>query len=279
MKKLKLPSLLSLAPQSKSRKPMNKLQAHASRLTQSAYDDYEEPTTKLSTAFVVVLVLHLVAVGGIYAFHSIKAKRREADGTAVTAKAVTAKAATPAPAATAATPAPAANVAVSSAAVSSAAVVNSPKTAAAVHAAGVPSPAPGAASNGAAAPKVASPHTRGENSASHLPPPVGPSAVIPAPKPPVQSPQSSTSVAAKAQPPSVVPVKAVAVVPAVVPAGGAAAESAHRTYTVQKGDNPVAIAKRMGVGYEEMLKLNGIEDPKKLQIGQVLKMPAKKQAN
>ena len=81
MKKLKLPSLLSLAPQSKSRKPMNKLQAHASRLTQSAYDDYEEPTTKLSTAFVVVLVLHLVAVGGIYAFHSIKAKRREADGT------------------------------------------------------------------------------------------------------------------------------------------------------------------------------------------------------
>lgn len=244
---------------------MNKLQAHASRLTQSAYDDYEEPTTKLSTAFVVVLVLHLVAVGGIYAFHSIKAKRREADGTAVTAKA-----ATPAPAATAATPAPA---------VSSAAVVNSPKTAAAVHAAGVPSPAPGAASNGAAAPKVASPHTRGENSASHLPPPVGPSAVIPAPKPPVQSPQSSTSVAAKAQPPSVVPVKAVAVVPAAVPAGGAAAESAHRTYTVQKGDNPVAIAKRMGVGYEEMLKLNGIEDPKKLQIGQVLKMPAKKQAN
>ena len=255
---------------------MNKLQAHASRLTQSAYDDYEEPTTKLSTAFVVVLVLHLVAVGGIYAFHSIKAKRREADGTAVTAKAVTAKAATPAPAATAATPAPAANVAVSSAA-----VVNSPKTAAAVHAAGVPAPAPGAASNGAVAPKVAASPTRGVNSASHLAPPVGPSAVIPAPKTPVQAqtPQSATSVAAKAQPPSVVPVKAVAVVPAVVPAGGAAAESAHKTYTVQKGDNPVAIAKRMGVGYDEMLKLNGIEDPKKLQIGQVLKMPAKKQAN
>jgi len=266
MKKLKLPSLLSLAPQSKARKPMNKLQAHASRLTQSAYDDNEEPTTKLSTAFVVVLVLHLVAVGGIYAFHSIKAKRREADGTAVIAKA--------------ATPAPAANSA-ASAAVSSAAAVNSPKTAAPVHSAGLPAPAPAAASNVATAPKVVSSPNRVEHSASHLAPPVGPSAVIPAPKTPVQSqtPQSSTSVAAKAQPPSVVPVKAVAAVPSVLPVGGGPADSAPKTYTVQKGDNPVAIAKRMGVGYEEMLKLNGIEDPKKLQIGQVLKMPAKKQSN
>jgi LysM repeat protein len=53
-------------------------------------------------------------------------------------------------------------------------------------------------------------------------------------------------------------------------------ESAQRTYTVAKGDNPVTIAKKMGVSYEELLKLNGLENPKKLQIGQVLKVPAKK---
>jgi hypothetical protein len=39
-------------------------------------DDYDdEPQTKLSSAFVVVLILHVVAVGGIYAFNSIKAHR------------------------------------------------------------------------------------------------------------------------------------------------------------------------------------------------------------
>jgi LysM repeat protein len=38
----------------------------------------------------------------------------------------------------------------------------------------------------------------------------------------------------------------------------------------------VSIAKKMGVSSEELLKLNGLEDPKKLQIGQVLKVPAKK---
>jgi LysM repeat protein len=46
-----------------------------------------------------------------------------------------------------------------------------------------------------------------------------------------------------------------------------------------KGDNPVVIAKRLGVSEEELLKLNGISDPKKLQIGQELKIPAKKGAN
>jgi membrane-bound lytic murein transglycosylase D len=59
-------------------------------------------------------------------------------------------------------------------------------------------------------------------------------------------------------------------------AAPASAETASRTYTVAKGDNPVSIAKKMGVSSEELLKLNGLEDPKKLQIGQVLKVPAKK---
>ena len=44
------------------------MRATARRASPQAFDDYdeEEPTTRLSSAFIVVLVLHLVAVGGIY---------------------------------------------------------------------------------------------------------------------------------------------------------------------------------------------------------------------
>lgn len=281
MKKPKLPNFRSLLPQPKARKPMNKLQAHANRLTPSVYEDYEEPTTKLSTAFVVVLVLHLVAVGGIYAFHSIKAKRREADGTSTALKtsapapqsAVAAIPVPAKPAAPAATPPPAV------------------ASAAAAHAVASPIAAPVATRAVATPPKP-------DNAVSHLPAPAGPSAVIPAQKPsPAPGTQTAATqpsvgaqtgpggnvagntVSAKAQPVSVTPVKAVAVVPAVQPVAVVAVDATPRTYTVVKGDNPVAIAKKMGVSYDEMLKVNGIEDPRKLQIGQVLKMPAKKQGN
>jgi LysM repeat protein len=45
------------------------------------------------------------------------------------------------------------------------------------------------------------------------------------------------------------------------------------TYKVEKGDNPYKIAKKFGVSYQELLTLNAIEDPTKLQIGQELKVP------
>ena len=47
------------------------------------------------------------------------------------------------------------------------------------------------------------------------------------------------------------------------------------TYKVEKGDNPYKIAKKLGVGYQELLKVNSIDDPTKLQIGQILKVPGK----
>jgi LysM repeat protein len=47
-------------------------------------------------------------------------------------------------------------------------------------------------------------------------------------------------------------------------------------YTVAKGDNPVKIAKKLKVSESELLALNGIDDPRKLQIGQKLLVPAKK---
>jgi len=51
------------------------------------------------------------------------------------------------------------------------------------------------------------------------------------------------------------------------------------TYTVVKGDNPVSISKRLRVSQEELLKLNKIDDPKKLRIGQKLRVPVKLRAS
>lgn len=48
-----------------------------------------------------------------------------------------------------------------------------------------------------------------------------------------------------------------------------------KTYTVKKGDSAVKIARDHGCSYEELVKLNNIKDPKKIQAGQVLKLPVK----
>ena len=238
MKKFKLLSLKNLVPQSKVTKQRRPATRLAARLTQPAYDDYEEePTTKLSTAFVVVLVLHLVAVGGIYAFHSIKAKRREADGTAITASVNPQKEAGAKVDAAAKTPA-----------------VGAPAAQAAV----VPATGPSAA---AVAAKVAVAQALEKG-------PAGPSAVVPQPAKPAPM-GAGTAGAAHAG------AAATAKAPAGAPAHGASGEATQKTYTVQKGDNPVAIAKRMGVNYDELLKLNGVDDPKRLRIGQVLKLPVR----
>ncbi len=55
--------------------PRKKLRAAAQRSSAKyAEEDYsaEEPNVKLSRAFVVVLLLHVVAVGGIFAFSALK---------------------------------------------------------------------------------------------------------------------------------------------------------------------------------------------------------------
>jgi LysM repeat protein len=45
-------------------------------------------------------------------------------------------------------------------------------------------------------------------------------------------------------------------------------------YTVVKGDSPYKIAKKFKITPDELMKVNGITDPKKIQIGQKLKIPA-----
>src|SRR5215475_1222840 len=49
--------------------------------------------------------------------------------------------------------------------------------------------------------------------------------------------------------------------------------SSGKTYVVKKGDNPVGIAKRLKVSYSDLIALNHIDDPRKLQIGQKLLVP------
>ena len=48
-----------------------------------------------------------------------------------------------------------------------------------------------------------------------------------------------------------------------------------KTYVVAKGDNPVTIAKKFKVSYDDLLALNHIDDPRKLKIGQKLLIPEK----
>jgi LysM repeat protein len=50
---------------------------------------------------------------------------------------------------------------------------------------------------------------------------------------------------------------------------------APKTYVVAKGDNPVSIARKLKVPYDDLMTANHIEDPHKLQIGQKLLIPIK----
>jgi LysM repeat protein len=50
---------------------------------------------------------------------------------------------------------------------------------------------------------------------------------------------------------------------------------AAKTYVVAKGDNPVTIARKFKIPYDQLLAANNIEDPHKLRIGQKLIIPTK----
>ena len=57
-------------------------------------------------------------------------------------------------------------------------------------------------------------------------------------------------------------------------AKSSAVEDSGKIYTVVKGENPVTIARHLHVSYDALLELNQIDDPRKLQIGQKLHIPA-----
>ncbi len=59
----------------------------------------------------------------------------------------------------------------------------------------------------------------------------------------------------------------------VPPDASKAVADSGKTYVVVRGDNPVTIARKLHVSYDALLALNSIADPRKLQIGQKLRLP------
>jgi LysM repeat protein len=259
---MKTPKFLSKLSAVLTPRPKKKLQATA-RAARQVMEDYdsEEPTTKLSSAFVVVLILHIVAVGGIYAFNSIKASRRDretASQPAQVAAPVSPKSAAPgdAPAA-----APTANggATVSARKVEAAALTPVAANFKAPVGRQYEVKAGDNLTKIAFAYSVSSADLMAANQLKEgalLRP--GQLLIIPAAKtiarPAVEAPKPATTA------------KQVDIAPTKTTPG---------LYTVKKGDTLTSIARGLGVSSEELSKANKITDPKKLQLGQVLKVPRK----
>lgn len=271
MKMPTLPKMPKMPRLPKLPKPQPKrLNASARRAAQPAFEDYdEEPTTRLSSAFVVVLILHVVAVGGIYAFNSIKAHRRGNEAGALAQPADTARSTAPAQAAAANT-APEIQRPVERTPV--AAPEPPPTRITPVSGSRVYHVRSGDTLSGLAAQYGVTvedfQQANGLKSVSDIR--VGQALNIPSPSAKkTETARVSTPEPAKAS--SVAARKTQSTSKAATPASSAS----YQTYTVKKGDNPVAIARKFKVSYESLLKLNKIDDPRRMQIDQVLKIPNK----
>ena len=214
---MKIPLFSKLTAKSRGRKVVR---ASAARAARGHADDYYEmePNMKLSHAFMVVLILHIVAVGGIFAFNHINARKSTGPNLLSNLSDRIAQA-TGAGASTAAAKAPVVPAA-------PAAPVRQPGDA--------DDPLPLVTSDSATAGTLVQ--------------------TAPAAPAPVAKKEPAPAVAAKAP---------------------SASGPVPDTYKVEKGDNPYNIAKKFGVNYKELLTLNGVDDPTKLQIGQELKIPKK----
>lgn len=56
---------------------------------------------------------------------------------------------------------------------------------------------------------------------------------------------------------------------------GSGTSELEKYYVIQRGDTPASIAKKLKVNSADLLKVNNIDDPRKLQIGQRLQIPSK----
>ena len=270
------------------------------------FDDNDgggEPNMKLSHAFVVVLLLHILAVGGVFAFNSLKSRNISPDRAKAAPAAAAAK--TSSPDVVTAGPAQAA---AGSPSVPSTATGKAPAKSGAAEAVGATYTvvAGDTLTRIASAQKTTVEAVEQANGIeSNTAIRVGqvlkipskaapaPAKIVPRQEPVVAKtadvkPAPVVAKAAEAKPAPVIakttePAK---VVPAVktgeTPAKPAAATAAkeepkaaasEKTYTVAKGDNPYSIAKKLKVSYNELMKANAIADPTKLQIGQKLMVP------
>ena len=89
------------------------------------------------------------------------------------------------------------------------------------------------------------------------------------------SPSAAVSEAPPTEPPSATEPPATSPEASVAPSPASSAEPATSgaTYRVKSGDTLSAIAARFGTTTRILVRLNGITDPSRLKIGQVLKLP------
>lgn len=292
MKMIKVPRPPS--PRRTPRRMLRPLQARTAAAREEDFEEYDaqaEPSMKLSHAFIVVLVLHVLAVGGVFAFNTLKttqaapgkksapiAEKNVEKSTEPVAKAPVQAAPAAAPAAAAmkpaAKPADAAADAHTVAAgdtitriatqhkttVEAIEKANGLEPTATIRVGQVLKiPAKAAAAKPAEAPVMAKAAPANE-AAVTAKPAASPAAVA---AKAAASPTAKTAASPAAKPDAAQP-------PAEAPAKPAAAGS---TYTVAKGDNPYSIAKKLKVSYNDLIKANKIDDPTKLQIGQQLVVP------
>ena len=237
------------------KKRLNATARTAPRAAMSDYDA-EEPTTKLSSAFIVVFILHVVAIGGIYAFNGIKASR----GSNAPAPAVSKDA--PKTAATSDAKAPALVASAAKTAVAHPADTGANATPATVPTVKAPAQKQYQVVAGDNPTKIAfaysikpdellAANNLKEGAILHQ----GQMLTIPTPKPAAKPPVAE------------VPAKQTDVPPTKTTPG---------LYHVKKGDTAFSIAKTYGLKPEEILAFNKITDAKKIQLNQALKIPPKK---
>ncbi len=298
-----------LAPRRMARRMVPRKVLHArAAASEEDFDEIEgesEPNMKLSHAFIVVLVLHVLAVGGVFAFNTLKTKQlipdRAAKAASVKTEAAQASQQAAEAAAPAEKPAPAeqptytvvagdtlkkiasrhktsieaiekANDITSTTTIRVGQVLRLPASASVKAVATQAKPAPPAApaAKVASAGVVAPLPVAKTQAISHTPSKPAASKDAGAAGPSAKSAELKAPKASDAK--SAEPKAAPAAEPKTA-ASAATSEDSAKSYVVASGDNPYTIAKKLKISYSDLLKANKIDDPKKLQIGQKLIIP------
>ena len=304
--------------------PQAKRKTHRLSANVTGEEDWEvdEPQIRMSRAFAVMLILHLVAVGGLFAFHVFGKDDREAEGIATRHAH---EKSTPPPVAVTSAPVPAAPVIPRAEIVLDEPVAQpaeqlhllkageSKSLIAAKYGITVSELEEANIQSGfnAGDKLVIPPPLRVIGALAKSAPPVNPpvaliaatpseeighqdfaikegwknpyapvepaeleaAAPAPAPAPVVRAVPQTEDLEDAATPPAK---NKVAVAPAPVAAAKPKPATGSRSHVIGKGDTIYNVAKRYGISPNEVMRANGISDPSRLQMGQVLKITVKR---
>lgn len=254
------------APQRPNRRLVPRKRLHARAASgRDEIDDYEseaEPSMKLSQAFIVVLILHVVAVGGIYGFNKLKETSAKPVAAKKEASPVVSEKA-PEPLAEVKTEAPAAKTAMAEVEPQTYTVVagDTLKKIASKFKTSIEALEKANNLSSTSIIRTGQVLVIGKASSSLAAP-------APAKSQPVPLSQATPSVVAKPAPVQPVAAKTAPAAPV-----AETKSTAGQSYTVVKGDNPYSIARKFKVTQDALMKANNIDDPRKLKIGQTLVIP------